>query len=39
MADEMDEIINEFIVEAEEILEQLDPLFVELNKKARILKS
>ena len=31
MADEMDEIINEFIVEAEEILEQLDPLFVELE--------
>lgn len=33
MADEMDEIINEFIVEAEEILEQLDPLFVELEQK------
>ncbi|MCS7164360.1 MAG: chemotaxis protein CheA [Thermodesulfovibrio sp.] len=33
MADEMDEIINEFIIEAEEILEQLDPLFVELEHK------
>ncbi|MGB9710036.1 MAG: chemotaxis protein CheA [Thermodesulfovibrio sp.] len=33
MADEMDEIINEFIVEAEEILEQIDPLFVELESK------
>lgn len=33
MADEMDEIINEFIVEAEEILEKLDPLFVELEQK------
>ncbi|MCX7724505.1 MAG: chemotaxis protein CheA [Thermodesulfovibrio sp.] len=33
MADEMDEIINEFIIEAEEILEQLDPLFVELEQK------
>ncbi len=32
MADEMDEIINEFIVEAEEILEQLDPLFVEFEQ-------
>lgn len=35
MADEMDEIINEFIVEAEEILEQLDPLFVELEQKGQ----
>lgn len=33
MTDEMDEIINEFIVEAEEILEQLDPLFVELEQR------
>ncbi|MEN2994876.1 MAG: chemotaxis protein CheA [Thermodesulfovibrio sp.] len=33
MADEMDEIINEFIIEAEEILEQIDPLFVELEQK------
>lgn len=33
MADEMDEIINEFIVEAEEILEGLDPLFVELEQR------
>lgn len=35
MADEMDEIINEFIIEAEEILDQLDPLFVELEQKAQ----
>jgi len=35
MADEMDEIINEFIVEAEEILEQIDPLFVELENKGQ----
>lgn len=33
MPDEMDEIINEFIVEAEEILEHIDPLFVELEQK------
>lgn len=33
MADEMDEIIEEFVVEAEEILERLDPLFVELEQK------
>lgn len=33
MADEMDEIINEFILEAEEILEKLDPLFIELEQK------
>ena len=35
MADEMDEIINEFIIEAEEILDQLDPLFVELEQKGQ----
>lgn len=35
MADEMDEIINEFILEAEEILEQIDPLFVELENKGQ----
>lgn len=35
MADEMDEIINEFIVEAEEILEGLDPLFVELEQRGQ----
>ncbi|WP_297211674.1 MULTISPECIES: chemotaxis protein CheA [Thermodesulfovibrio] len=35
MADEIDEIINEFIVEAEEILEQLDPLFVELEQRGQ----
>ncbi|MCS7202877.1 MAG: chemotaxis protein CheA [Thermodesulfovibrio sp.] len=33
MANEMDEIINEFIIEAEEILEKLDPLFVQLEQK------
>jgi two-component system chemotaxis sensor kinase CheA len=35
MADEMDEIIEEFVVEAEEILERLDPLFVELEQKGQ----
>lgn len=35
MADEMDEIVSEFIVEAEEILEQLDPLFVELEQRGQ----
>jgi two-component system chemotaxis sensor kinase CheA len=35
MADEMDEIINEFIIEAEEILDQLDPLFVELEQRGQ----
>jgi two-component system chemotaxis sensor kinase CheA len=35
MADERDEIINEFIIEAEEILDQLDPLFVELEQKVQ----
>jgi two-component system chemotaxis sensor kinase CheA len=33
MADEMDEIINEFVTEAEEILEKIDPMFVELETK------
>ncbi|NTU41481.1 MAG: hypothetical protein HGA78_00195 [Nitrospirales bacterium] len=33
MADEMDEIISEFITEAEESLEKIDPLFVELEAK------
>ena len=32
MPDEMDEIINDFIVETEEILESLDEKFVELEK-------
>jgi two-component system, chemotaxis family, sensor kinase CheA len=31
MADEMDEIVSEFITEAEESLEKIDPLFVELE--------
>jgi two-component system chemotaxis sensor kinase CheA len=31
----MDEIIEEFVVEAEEILERLDPLFVELEQKGQ----
>ncbi|MFO0752710.1 MAG: chemotaxis protein CheA [Thermodesulfovibrionales bacterium] len=31
MADEMDEIINEFVTEAEETLEKIDPMFVELE--------
>ncbi len=35
MTDEMDEIINEFIIEAEEILEGLDPLFVELEQRGQ----
>lgn len=38
MADEMDEIIGEFIVEAEEILEGLDPLFVELEQRGHDLE-
>lgn len=33
MADEMDEIISEFVTEAEETLERIDPLFVELEAK------
>lgn len=33
MADEMDEIITEFVTEAEETLEKIDPLFVELEAK------
>ena len=33
MADEMDEIVAEFITEAEESLEKIDPLFVELEIK------
>ena len=33
MADEMDEIINEFVTEAEETLEKIDPKFVELETK------
>ncbi|MEW6116879.1 MAG: chemotaxis protein CheA [Nitrospirota bacterium] len=33
MADEMDEIINEFVTEAEETLEKIDPMFVELEAK------
>jgi len=35
MADEMDEIIEEFVIEAEEILERLAPLFVELEQKGQ----
>lgn len=35
MTDEIDEIINEFIIEAEEILEGLDPLFVELEQRGQ----
>jgi two-component system chemotaxis sensor kinase CheA len=31
MADEMDEIISEFVTEAEETLERIDPMFVELE--------
>ena len=31
MADEMDEIISDFVTEAEESLEKIDPLFVELE--------
>ncbi|MCC6347487.1 MAG: Hpt domain-containing protein, partial [Nitrospirales bacterium] len=31
MADEMDEIIDEFVMEAAETLEKIDPLFVELE--------
>jgi two-component system chemotaxis sensor kinase CheA len=31
MADEMDEIISEFVTEAEETLDRIDPLFVELE--------
>jgi two-component system chemotaxis sensor kinase CheA len=33
MADEMDEIISEFVTEAEETLEKIDPMFVELETK------
>ncbi len=33
MADEMDEIITEFVTEAEETLEKIDPMFVELEAK------
>lgn len=33
MADEMDEIINEFVTETEETLEKIDPMFVELETK------
>ncbi len=33
MADEMDEIISDFVTEAEESLEKIDPLFVELETK------
>lgn len=33
MADEMEEIISEFITEAEESLEKIDPMFVELETK------
>lgn len=33
MADEMDEIITEFVTEAEETLEKIDPMFVELETK------
>ncbi len=33
MSDEMEEIVNEFITEAEETLEKIDPLFIELEKK------
>ncbi|MCL5237196.1 MAG: chemotaxis protein CheA [Nitrospirae bacterium] len=33
MADEMDEIITEFVTEAEETLEKIDPRFVELETK------
>jgi hypothetical protein len=33
MNDEMEEIITEFITEAEESLDKIDPLFVELEAK------
>ena len=33
MADEMDEIISEFVTEAEETLEKIDPMFVDLESK------
>ncbi|HSW63261.1 MAG TPA: chemotaxis protein CheA [Dissulfurispiraceae bacterium] len=33
MPDEMDEIISEFVTEAEETLDRIDPLFVELESK------
>ncbi|MFQ3573145.1 MAG: Hpt domain-containing protein, partial [Thermodesulfovibrionales bacterium] len=33
MSDEMDEIISEFVTEAEETLERIDPMFVELETK------
>ena len=33
MSDGMDEIIEDFITEAEESLEKIDPLFVELEEK------
>lgn len=33
MADEMDEIISEFVTEAEETLDRIDPLFVELESR------
>src|SRR5664279_2402489 len=31
MSDEMEEIISEFVTEAEETLEKIDPMFVELE--------
>lgn len=33
MSDEMEEIVNDFLVEAEESLDKIDPLFVELEEK------
>jgi two-component system, chemotaxis family, sensor kinase CheA len=33
MSDEMDEIISEFVTEAEETLERIDPMFVDLESK------
>lgn len=33
MSDEMDEIISEFVTEAEETLDRIDPLFVELENR------
>ncbi len=33
MSDEMEEIISEFITEAEESLDRIEPLFVELEQK------
>lgn len=35
MADEMDEIISEFVIEAEETIEKIDPMFVELETKGQ----